>query len=171
MNERFLCIAHEFPFPIDSGSVSRYLPMLTFLAERGPVRLVVNLRTSTTPADVARLEQQTGATVAAGGRLYEPIERKAALWAKALIERKPPWFAMWEDADLLLRVEANLDWATHVVALDDFAAQYLLRLKPRGRWLVIDKHKVYAAPTAVGEPRTDPIGRLRDRLTLSLIHI
>lgn len=142
--------------------------MLGVLAGFGAVRVVVPPRPDTTPDHVTELERRTGVRVVGGLAPTRPHPGGPRLWPRALVRRTPPWFLMWFDPAVLAAVRAQLTWATHVIALDDFAAQYLLHL-PRDRVLVLDKHKVYAAPAARGAPPTGPVGRARDAAVRAVV--
>lgn len=167
---RLACVAHRFPLPADDGSSTRVAGMLGVLAGLGEVRLAVPPRPATTPDDVAELERRTGARVLGGLRPTRPHPGGPRLWPTALRRSTPPWFLMWFDHAVLAALRAQLAWATHVVALDDFAAQYLLHL-PRGHGCtaVLDKHKVYAAPAARGEPPVGPLARARDAAVRAVV--
>lgn len=167
---RFLCLAHRFPLPADDGSSTRVLGMLGLFAGMGPVRVVVPPRPATTPVEVASLTERTGATVVGHLRPTRPHPGGVRLWPRALLRRTPPWFLMWFDPAVVAEARQHLGWATHLVAMDDFAAQYLLHLPTDpARRVVLDKHKVYAAPTARGEPAASATGRMRDAALRAVI--
>lgn len=149
---RILAVAHDFPVPQDNGSSVRVVRMLEMLRELGDVRLVVQPRPTTTTEHVAELAALTGVELDVGEGPTRPPSR-VRTWARSLRTVTPPWFTYWFDEQVLARLRAQLAWATHVVALDDFAAHYLPSLRPASSArFVLDKHKVYAAPAAVGAP-------------------
>lgn len=164
-----LCVAHDFPYPPDNGSSVRVLGWLRVLGAAGQVRLVVHPRRSTTPADVAAVEAIPGVELLLGDGPTTPPPRPVA-WLRALRRRTPPWFVLWDEPRARVRLDEHLDWATHVLALDDFAAQYLPQLPRRGtQHRALDKHKVYAAPRARGEAPVSLPGRLRDAVLRPLV--
>lgn len=149
---RFLCVAHDFPVPADNGSSVRVAGVLRLLSGLGEARLVVNPRSSTTDADIAAV-RALGADLVLGESPHRPGLRGARLWARSVRQSVPPWFLLWYDERVQRTLDTHVPWATDVVALDDFAAQYLLRLPPTTARVVLDKHKVYAAPAARGGAR------------------
>lgn len=165
---RFLCVAHRFPLPVDDGSSLRVLGMLGVLARLGEVLVAVPPRPDTTPDTVAELTRRTGAAVVSDLAPTRPHPGGPRIWPRSLCTRTPPWFVMWFDEAVCAAAAKRLDWATHLVALDDFAAQYLLHLSRPAR-VVLDKHKVYAAPAARGEPPSGHAARLRDAALRALV--
>lgn len=166
---RILCIAHDFPVPADNGSSVRVLGVLRLLARMGEVRLVVRPRASTTSREKDEVRAVPLELVLGPPARANPW-RGLALWMRALLRRTPPWYVLWHDSAVVELVRRQLPWATHVVALEDFAADYLLHVDiPSTCRVVIDKHKVYADRAATGERRADPWGRLRVTLRQRLV--
>lgn len=151
-DRRLLCVVHDFPHPPDNGSSVRVLGLLGLCGRLGDVRVVVHPRDDTTAEDVEAVASIDGVTLLLGATPTIPKRSGPALWLKSVAGRRPPWFLMWTDERVRTALAQQLGWATHLVAMDDFAAEHLRGLRHRDDLrVIIDKHKVYAASGARGE--------------------